>query len=580
MTNGRKIVPADQLSKVAALAPSNTTPASGKRGAGADWDDAKSNPTQKYSQSVPRRGLSRLDVERWLNDRGVEYRKKPNPSSDGRTIYVLKTCPFGESHGANGEVAIMQAPNGQMSAICMHNSCQGRGWQDFKKAIGKPDADHYDPPLSRYRAPETAANANSPSIPEGTRVRPSDRENIGTVVADHGDTCEVHFRSPEGNEATKTFPKSDLRYANGRALDPNAEPPVQIEVMPSDEFANADYQQKYLITGVLVEGQPAIVGGRSKTLKTSIMVDMALSLGTGAKFLGKFDVPERKTVALLSGESGKFTIQETAKRIAEEKGIDLAKASVFWGFQLPQLASPPHLDGLRDMIAENDIDVVMIDPAYLCLMAGDTVHRNAANVFDMGPLLLELSKVGEGTGTTIILCHHCRKNSNPKDQLAVPELEDLSMAGFAEWARQWFLLGRRSEYKQGSGIHELWLNFGGSAGHSGRCGLDIDEGQLLDDFTGRTWEVDVRTEQDVKEERKVAQEERKQQQQELTESEHRSRLLEAVRLHPEGETKSQLRDQTGLNSKNFGKAITALLKEGRVETCMVKKNNREYEGYK
>ncbi len=41
----------------------------------------------------------------------------------------------------------MQDANGKMSANCFHNGCHGRGWQDFKDAIGKPVGHHYEPPL-------------------------------------------------------------------------------------------------------------------------------------------------------------------------------------------------------------------------------------------------------------------------------------------------------------------------------------------------------------------------------------------------------------------------------------------------
>jgi hypothetical protein len=41
----------------------------------------------------------------------------------------------------------MQADSGKLSARCFHDSCSGKGWQDFKRAIGPPDPEHYDPPL-------------------------------------------------------------------------------------------------------------------------------------------------------------------------------------------------------------------------------------------------------------------------------------------------------------------------------------------------------------------------------------------------------------------------------------------------
>ena len=56
------------------------------------------------------------------------------------------------------------------------------------------------------------------------------------------------------------------------------------------------------------------------------------------------------------------------------------------------------------------------------------------------------------------------------------ELDDMSQSGFAEFARQWILLSRRKDYLDGSGLHELWMRSGGSAGNSSLWRLDVDEG--------------------------------------------------------------------------------------------------------
>jgi hypothetical protein len=89
---------------------------------------------------------SRLLIEQWLADRRVDFRKKPEPDKFGRTVYVLKTCPFNADHG-DPDSCIMQKDDGELSAKCFHDSCTGKGWQDFKAKIGKPDGKHYDPPL-------------------------------------------------------------------------------------------------------------------------------------------------------------------------------------------------------------------------------------------------------------------------------------------------------------------------------------------------------------------------------------------------------------------------------------------------
>ena len=293
-----------------------------------------------------------------------------------------------------------------------------------------------------------------------------------------------------------------------RRTNQNASHPKRIEVVSAREFATHDYRPNWLVHRILVAGQPAICGGRSKAMKTSNLVDLAVSIGTGTPFLGKFETA-RQTVAILSGESGAFTIQETAHRIARARGVDLADADVFFGFRLPQITRLSDVDATLAMLTETSAKVLIVDPAYLCVLGGDTAGRQATNVFDMGPLLLRLSELGEKTGSTVIMCHHCRKSpGDGRDRYDPPDLEELSMAGFAEWARQWILIGRREAFEAGTGNHKLWLNVGGSVGFSGTWSVDIDEGVLADDFTGRKWDVTVGTMDDAREEKEHLKEKR------------------------------------------------------------------------
>src|SRR5262249_4006653 len=136
---------------------------------------------------------------------------------------------------------------------------------------------------------------------------------------------------------------------------------------------------------VLVAGQPGVIGGPKKTLKTPFAVDLAISIGTGTRFLGRFPVPPKKRVAYLSGESGPATLQETAKRICKARKANLAKCDVLWSFDLPQLSSRAALGRLGAAIAENEVEVVFIDPLYLCLLGSGGV--SATNLFETGPIL-------------------------------------------------------------------------------------------------------------------------------------------------------------------------------------------------
>jgi putative DNA primase/helicase len=151
---------------------------------------------------------SHLLVEGWLRDRGVAFRVKPDADSLGRIVYVLKECPFNAGHG-DPDSCIMQAPDGKMAAQCFHNSCRGRGWQEFKDAIGKPNANHYDPPM-KTRGPKKKARKtrrsdprpnSGPAAPPG----PPSSFNLGPL-----DT-EPSRRTIEGN-------KRQLRHVTDDAL--------------------------------------------------------------------------------------------------------------------------------------------------------------------------------------------------------------------------------------------------------------------------------------------------------------------------------------------------------------------------
>ena len=80
---------------------------------------------------VPRTG----NLEDALCSAGIEYREQP-ADANGVTWYHLPRCPF-HTDGRDFECGIGQKlPDGAYSGHCFHPEGQGRGWQDFKRALG------------------------------------------------------------------------------------------------------------------------------------------------------------------------------------------------------------------------------------------------------------------------------------------------------------------------------------------------------------------------------------------------------------------------------------------------------------
>jgi replicative DNA helicase len=385
---------------------------------------------------------SRVKVEDWLEARGIDYRVKREKDSKGRTVYVLKKCPFDGSHG-DPDSCIMQESGGKMAAHCFHNSCTGQGWQQFKEKIGAPGPEHYDPPLP-----------GGPTLTIGGKP---------AGAADAGEEPGVRV--------------GGYRFAP----------------LTAPQFANREYHLDWLVQSTLVRGLPVIVGGPRKSLKTTLLLDLALSLGSATPFLGTLKVYNPVRVVILSGESGPWALKETALRICTAKCIRLQETNTHWDFELPQLANPKDLLALHDGLADLEAEVAIVDPLYLALLCGaEAKGLEASNLFDMGPLLRGVAEACLSAGCTQVLSHHSVKRLQAVGEPL--ELEDLAFAGIQEFARQWMLINRREPFDPDApGSHRLWLSVGGSIGVARCWGVDVEEGELRDDFTGRKWEVSLQT---------------------------------------------------------------------------------------
>ena len=391
----------------------------------------------------------------------------------------------------------------------------------------------------------------------------------------------VARRRSEGATANEIKDEISLMAQEAEPVDQAGDEPPELpaftKLIDCRELLALDLQPRFLVRGVLVTGQPCIIGGRSKTLKTSIATDLVVSLGSGSPFLGQFKT-QRGNVAFWSGESGAATIRETARRVADARGIDLGACSILWSFFVPKLALTDHLGALEQTIRERSIGVAVIDPLYLSLLSAETAGQ-AGNVFAMGAALQPLGEIGQATGCTMIVLHHFRKSGQP-DPDEPAALEELAQSGMAEWCRQWLLLARRSPY-QADGRHELYFRAGGSFGHAGLWAIDVDEGLLdLDSMDGRRWDVSVRSVGDVRDEARRAADNRKSEQAEKRATDDRRKMLEALLRCPDGETQTALRGLAGLSGARAADALRSLVGEGRAELCEITKYTRKETGYK
>lgn len=379
---------------------------------------------------------------------------------------------------------------------------------------------------------------------------------------------EVKFEEDDANHILLARLKDILSPAMLASLEQGKEEnKSRFTFVDSATFAGGDYRPTWLIPRVLVKNQPAIIGGTVKSLKTSIGVDLCVSVASGREFLGAFDVLTPRKVAIVSGESGEHTLQETANRVCIAKGITLAALGdrLHWCFTLPTLGDLTVMTDFANEMKSLGVEVVFIDPLYLALGAVD-----AKSVFEMGEVLKVAARVLLAVGITPVIAHHANKTLKIGEPM---ELADLAYSGTDAFARQWLLLNRRETY-QNDGAHDLWLRIGGSVGHGGLWSLRVDEGITDANFAGRRWDVKLLTTNEVHADRLERREAERQDLAAKKAAHEQAAVLLAIdaemTIHGAA-TKTRIKERTRYGTPKVTETLEGLIEEGVIEEVLFEK---------
>jgi hypothetical protein len=363
------------------------------------------------------------------------------------------------------------------------------------------------------------------------------------------------------------------RLLNGDVLD------SRFPILDTEELLCGPIEyEPYLVENILVAGQPCLLGGPEKCMKTSLVLDLALSVVSGQPFLGcpTFGVVETANVLLMSGESGKLTIKKNLRVINKSKDplvkeftpdhLSRWSKRVYMSPAVPIFACGSDMRWLEDKMKELQIGMLIIDTAA---MAVDGEHM--PNVMAMYQELAQPAGVCGRLGATFVLNHHF--HGMGKDCYRPGRPSDIQGAGFKEWARQWLLVTRREAYEPPDPdcdrIHRLHLVAGGSAGHSSCYGLDINEGKPKKP----RWRVEM----DRSTKTKLADLTRRAER-DATEKleENIAKVAGVMKAMKGGETRDKVRVAAKIgNTAAFTQAVDAMIGRGLLKEAVVKKGNNQ-----
>jgi hypothetical protein len=191
---------------------------------------------------------------------------------------------------------------------------------------------------------------------------------------------------------------------------------------------DAQGPRRFLVRGLIVEGDYGVHGAEPKAGKTWNGADLAVSVATGTPFLNRFEIDAPGPVIMFVGEGGKGNITRRIRAITEHRGLtdnDLTDLHV--SARAPHLADPDVLKELACLVTTIAPKLVIVDPFYL---AGR--GANGADLYAMGELLEGPQHICQDAGASLLVITHFNRNRETRGAARI------TGAGPAEWAR--FLL--------------------------------------------------------------------------------------------------------------------------------------------
>ncbi|MBP9501626.1 MAG: AAA family ATPase [Candidatus Promineofilum sp.] len=200
-----------------------------------------------------------------------------------------------------------------------------------------------------------------------------------------------------------------LPTTNGSGPTNGQLPPSSLPRPMSDLLAHQFKPQEYLVDGLIAKGHLGILGGRPKSGKSWLGLQLAMCIDTGADFLGRETTKAR--VLYYALEDGARRVQARAKLINWQP----ESAAV--------LFTIPYLDDGQGGIGPGAVevngyaegyDLIIID-TLIAAMSGRTDERDNSA---MGSLVNALAYIAHNKDIAIVIVHHTGKAANPDDIFA------------------------------------------------------------------------------------------------------------------------------------------------------------------
>ena len=184
-----------------------------------------------------------------------------------------------------------------------------------------------------------------------------------------------------------------------------SESELALPVVKAAALETPSNRQPWLVEGLWTAAAVGVIGGQPKAGKTTLALDMAVSVASASPCLGTFAVHTPGPVLLYAAEESAATLRARLETIACLRGLDFDQLDV-----RVIVTNSLRLDRSDDQV-RLDATVMLHRPALLILDPLIRIHRADENASgDVAALLGYLRTLQRKCGTAIALVHHVRKN--------------------------------------------------------------------------------------------------------------------------------------------------------------------------
>jgi hypothetical protein len=172
------------------------------------------------------------------------------------------------------------------------------------------------------------------------------------------------------------------------------------EIIKTEEFLSEQYPERSVIVeGLLHESTKLVLAGPSKSSKTWIVLDMALSVAAGKQWWG---LNTKKTQTLFCNfEILPDMLQNRMKKLKEVRGISDSSLDIW---NLRGHSAPMHIINKKIISRGKGYGLIILDPLYKL-----TGNANENDNTEMGRILDSMEEICSATGAAVVYCHHFSK---------------------------------------------------------------------------------------------------------------------------------------------------------------------------